>query len=726
MAKYDKWSIYDEPNSINTKIRNFFLNGAWVTTLHNKSMDILNFDPISGNTIISDFKYNGSLNATYFPSLVIDSVSNHVVSAWFASQYGPMLAYAYASAHVTKSGTSDAWNISVEFAQSNDLFSADSFAFAATTVDYYPDAKILATVLGRNQGRNIAIILGASGSPLSSLPVKRILVLGGGGVLNSQESMFQEDTNTLRIGGTDRYQTLDLLNIYQYKIKDMITNDSLIDPSLFNSQNSYVSNSSSLNTQTIYDSLNNQNGSSMQSLQQATTYILSGSVGSQSAQSPSIIIAKREDTSTTDSNSERMNFYYVENKTVDGKKVPFGAWQFIGKNFHRELVPPTLADFVIVDDISGDAIYNNQNFYPSVKPDWKPRDSDATYSASLQGPITIDNYNPTTLTTEGVYYLTINASKTNQDGTTTQSHNVSFQIRDPYPPPKPVIYDKSDNYIYNATNKVFVIDRYPTCDIPDNVDVTVTLNGNNYALGSMVSDNGLYTITVTFTKRNNHMSSSATGVFEIDKTPPDPPIITIGSNSWQGKNFGEVGKYPNPVTPIVTVQSGCQLEAEYSYKEHLKYQWTTPNVDEMKINIFSTKGYYKIKARAYKPHNGLYSDYTIIVFQKKILYTWIITLNPSIPCYRTIASVDFIDDPTLKKMYKIDNGEWMWYRDPVKIYKNCIMQVKSLDGDDDYESNITSKFINIIDTTPPDKPIIEGVSENDVKNIVIPTVKNNN
>jgi hypothetical protein len=140
------------------------------------------------------------------------------------------------------------------------------------------------------------------------------------------------------------------------------------------------------------------------------------------------------------------------------------------------------------------------------------------------------------------------------------------------------------------------------------------------------------------------------------------------------------------------------------------------------INTCNNKGYYKIDSVAHKLSNGLYSEkHTIVTFQKKIKYTWTITLSPDVLCYRTSATINFIADTTLKCQYQIDGEGWKWYREPVKIYKNCTIQARSLDGDDDYESNITSKVVDIIDTATPTAPVIAGVTEGAVGTIFIPT-----
>ncbi|WCS68404.1 hypothetical protein Goe21_02950 [Bacillus phage vB_BsuM-Goe21] len=320
----------------------------------------------------------------------------------------------------------------------------------------------------------------------------------------------------------------------------------------------------------------------------------------------------------------------------------------------------------------------------------------------------------------GTYEVAVRC--TNKDTPSLMDFATSRIIyEDPTPAPDFKIFDKAvTSRIYDEYNKVYLAACYPTINVPSGCTLyEAKINGKAYTLGTPLVENGTYTIVVTIRKNTNHKTLTKKGVFTIDNDPPDPPIIRIDKD-YQGKDYGLIGRFPNPVSPRIIVQSGCVPVTKVYYKKDLNdTQW----VQIPEEQTYSKKGIYRIESKAHKLSNGLYSEYTTVEFYKKIKYRYTITLDPNELCYRTIATVNFPKDPTMKFQYRINDGDWRWYRDPVKIYKNCIIYVRSLDGDDDYESYITSKIVDIIDTTPPDTPVIGGVSEGDAKSTVIPTIE---
>jgi hypothetical protein len=329
------------------------------------------------------------------------------------------------------------------------------------------------------------------------------------------------------------------------------------------------------------------------------------------------------------------------------------------------------------------------------------------------------------LTSYGRYEFTLKATN-KETPSIYDSATVVIIIEDPYPPSDFVIFDKvTPSIIYDMSNKVYLGPQYPTITPPSKTTVSnVTLNGNPYTLGDAVVENGTYTISVTIKKSTNGKTLTKTGVFTIDNVPPEPPIIDVrDGNLYQGKDYGLVGRFPNPLSFEISVESGCQVvDRRVWYRPSLwSTEWVeiTPTSNMMTL---TNKGIYKITARAKKLRNGLLSEYTTVEVYKKIKNRYTITLNPNDYCYRTIATVNFPNDPMMKFQYKLGDGEWRWYRDPVKIYDNTIMQVRSLDGDDSYESYITAKVIDIIDKAPPEPPVIGGVSEGAISTSFVPTI----
>jgi hypothetical protein len=384
----------------------------------------------------------------------------------------------------------------------------------------------------------------------------------------------------------------------------------------------------------------------------------------------------------------------------------------------------TKPNIVVKDQLNSNRVIPDYEVYErtkDVKPYWEESSkfnwsiSNATYTDINGKKSNFTMSNGKTLKEYGTYTFTITAVN-KETPSIKDSKSYTIVIKDNVPPPDFIIYEKNNkSIIYDMSNKVYLGPCHPTIDIPSQCDAEAVLNGNSYTLGSPVSENGYYEITVTIKKRTNNKTRTKQGNFTIDNTPPEPPIIDIGDgNLYQGRDYGLIHeRFPNPINMKIKVETGATIvDRKVWYKKDLYSEWKEiPSSNSM---TFSNKGVYKITARAKKNSNGLYSDYTTLEVYKKNKYTWTITLNPNDLCYRTIATVNFSNDPTLKKMYKIDDGPWMWYRDPIKIYKNCILYVKSLDGDDNYESNITSKKIDIIDTYPPEPPKIIGVEEGDI------------
>jgi hypothetical protein len=418
------------------------------------------------------------------------------------------------------------------------------------------------------------------------------------------------------------------------------------------------------------------------------------------------------------------------------KKKNSGATETIAKISVTKIgTPDTSSPTIDVKDAknSNATIPPNSTYSrPSdVKPFWN-EDSKFTWTISkvkftnLNGQSSESSmYSNKVFSEYGTYEWTITATNKETSSIST-SKTFKVRIEDVVPPPDFKIYDKmTPSIIYDTSNQVYLGPCYPTIDVPSGCDVEAILNTNPYSLGSSVSENGYYEITVTTTKRTNGMTKTKHGNFTIDNIPPEAPIIDVGDgNLYQGMDYGLIEeRFPNPIAMRINVESGAQVvDREVWFKKDLFSEWTRLSQTSNSMT-FSNKGIYKITARARKSSNGLYSDYTTVEVYKKIKYRWSISLSPNDLCYRTIATPNFSADKTLKFQYKINDGTWQWYRDPIKIYKNCNISVRSLDGDDDYESYITTKVVDIIDTVPPAPPVIEGVEDGGIYlGVAIPTL----
>jgi hypothetical protein len=399
-----------------------------------------------------------------------------------------------------------------------------------------------------------------------------------------------------------------------------------------------------------------------------------------------------------------------------------------------KVIDPTPADIVIVDaNRKNKKIPPNPSEYTvatPIKVYWKEDTSKFSYSRTGMTYTDIDGNRENidivrnqVLKNYGTYTLTV--TETNKTSGDRDTYSVTMNIFDPVPPAAIHWYERDNKSLkYDDTFKVYIDTRHPTFDVPSGCDiVTSEMNGESFSRGSDVFENGRYVLKAVVRKRSNNMESAANGSFIIDNVPPEPPIIRIGNNvDYQGRDFGLVEqRFPNPVSITIAVQEGCSVvERELYYKKSL---WDTAWTRIDWKDPVTEKGIYRVTAKSRKLSNGLVSQATTVEFYKKIRWRYTITLNPNDLCYRTIATVNFPEDPLRKFQYKIDDGEWKWYRDPVKIYDNCIMYVRSLDADDDYESEITAKIIDIIDKEPPLEPKIGGVSDGDIKQSpVIPTL----
>lgn len=343
--------------------------------------------------------------------------------------------------------------------------------------------------------------------------------------------------------------------------------------------------------------------------------------------------------------------------------------------------------------------------------------------------------NGTKYTNFGTYTLTVKTTLTLTGATDTCS--VIFKIKDTTPPAKPKIVDAVDptNIKYDMTPRWYLGPCHPKVSpmetgVEYDATLTYTPFTNNigtlasspaysnqyYLLGSILKDSGYYQLKVTATKQTNGLTETRNVIFYIDNMPPDPPTITVDGVGYKGV-YGEIAKLTTPIPHNVTVQPGCTCETHVYFKLRRADPW----VEITPLVVYNDKGYYKIHAVATKTRNGLKSNPSEVVFQKKIKYDWLITIDPNTKCYRTVATIHFDNDYSLKKMYKINNGAWKWYLGPVFIYENCTIYAKSLDGDDDYESNITSKVIDVIDSSAPTTPTV-NITEGDVGSIFVPQI----
>jgi len=454
--------------------------------------------------------------------------------------------------------------------------------------------------------------------------------------------------------------------------------------------------------------------------------------------------------------------YRVENATFEGRPysitngktlTQFGTYEVTVTAIKKADSSKTasvsatiiIADMRTPDSVVKDGLNNYEQIGPdpttytrpsAVKAVWDMDTSAFNYSVSSGTYMDIDGNarsfpvsNGTLFTEYGTYSFMVSAMNKNNQSISVD-YPCTIVVEDITPPPDFTIYDARDMTVYTEdTIPVFVTDRVPIIDMPPRcVAHMVTLNFQPHMLGSVVSEDGVYVVSVTIRKTTNNMLLTKVGKFEIDTKPPDPPLIDIGDNMrYQGENYGLVRKLINNINyKVYTEQLALGVvidDLKIWYKPQLYADWQ-PYTPLNAVGMFANQGVYKISARTYKPRNKMYSEsYTILQVYRKVKRSWLITLDPNVLTYRTTATVNIIDDPFLKYMYKLNNGDWQWYRDPVKIYENGTMYFKSLDGDDDFESEIAFKVIDIIDIHPPTEAEIGGVNEGDVVNTpVIPFI----
>lgn len=409
------------------------------------------------------------------------------------------------------------------------------------------------------------------------------------------------------------------------------------------------------------------------------------------------------------------NFYWVWG-TVDSqlKKVDLKSLKIYNKYSDGD-----------VDLMSEAPELNSYN--TQACPFWKESDnqdytvSGCTFTPKGGSSQSISISNGEIFTDYGTYTLTVSTSFKGDEGN-SESESVVFEVKDNEPPKKPNIIDavRPNEIIYDTMNRVYTGSCYPTLEeFEDGVEYETKLifypftdnkghlgsstTIDSFELGSELNESGKYKLKVTAKKGSNGKEASDSTIFSIDNMPPDPPIINVSGTDYTGIN-GEVGKFPQPVPVRIKVDEGCTYSQEVWFKKRKKTKWI--KIDPKKV--YEIKGYYKVRAVSIKTRNKMESDPSEVMFQRKIKYDWIITLDPNKPCYRTRASVNFdsVQDISLKRMYKINDGEWKWYLGPVFIYENCTFYAKSLDGDDDYPSNIASKVIDIVDDSTPNIPNI--------------------
>ena len=116
---------------------------------------------------------------------------------------------------------------------------------------------------------------------------------------------------------------------------------------------------------------------------------------------------------------------------------------------------------------------------------------------------------------------TIIARYTDPDGYFVETNKDIINI-DNLPPDPPVVL----GFKPGVTTYYAVL---PTVEFVYGVDYTATLNGELYALGTPIANEGAkiqeYTLVVVAKKRLNGLTASTVVNFTLDSTPPDPPVI---------------------------------------------------------------------------------------------------------------------------------------------------------------------------------------------------------
>ncbi len=222
-----------------------------------------------------------------------------------------------------------------------------------------------------------------------------------------------------------------------------------------------------------------------------------------------------------------------------------------------------------------DGVQNGQTSTEGLSPTVAPQ-TNITYEALLDGlPYTLG----TLITTNGAHTLTVVAKRNST--TKSASRTISFTIDIPKvditPPDAPIVSGVLEGGIYGNTVTITAIG--------DNV--TATIDGERYSLGTVFNANGDHTLVVTATKSTNRMTASTTIHFTVDTLPPVSPVVS-------GVSEGAI--YTNGVTITAT---GSNLTA------------TIDGVSYTLGTNYNANGDHALVVTAKKSTTGLTSSTTI-------------------------------------------------------------------------------------------------------------------
>lgn len=360
------------------------------------------------------------------------------------------------------------------------------------------------------------------------------------------------------------------------------------------------------------------------------------------------------------------------------------------------------------------------------------------------------------LTEIGDYYVKVkgqvNSSQGNATGIITEEE-VKFTLVDLTPATPPIIYESGNpSHRYDMTKRIYNNDRHPAWDEleghsysavydyyafeNEGYDVKQVSDCVEFANGSALAKDGQYELRVNSMYNRNGKTARSECLFIIDKRRPNPPTIIVNGDRYTGAWNDRVPvQYIDNATIQIELPPYCTSQVEIYWKRYNRDSWIKQelsqenmfenNTIKLEKESYFTKnvGSYKIVARAFKYTNDTVSEDSEVIFKVKSKRTFDINLTPNTLCYRTIASINFpIGEPGLRKYYAIDDGEWKYYLEPIYIYKNCTIKCMASD-EDGFESYITNKEVNIIDTSYPRAPEISNVNEGDYKDPFTPTIQ---
>jgi hypothetical protein len=169
-------------------------------------------------------------NSYQYTNTTIDDV-NKWISRWYLGFYGPFLDY------VSKNGNAE--SNSIQFSNDGNLYNNSDHVYISQDSQDYSDSKSLSMINYPNSSIQAPLLINSDPNTLSdniknavrSNKKKNLVVLGGGAIY---KTMFEigQDFNIIRVGGAERNDTFNLLNITEqnssgiYNVSTQPTTDS--------------------------------------------------------------------------------------------------------------------------------------------------------------------------------------------------------------------------------------------------------------------------------------------------------------------------------------------------------------------------------------------------------------------------------------------------------------------------------------------------------------------